>query len=116
MSKMSHYVRTVKAYLTGDQDEKIALANEKTAKRMCKNQINAWEGKLDTLQGKVEALEEKLKESKYPTTRMDSENTNPYASLIVRAAENLDNAKQELKEAEDSLSFFKNLLAEYEQE
>lgn len=116
MSKMSHYVRTVKAYLTGDQDEKIALANEKTAKRMCKNQINAWEGKIDTLEAKVEALEDKLKEAKYPTTKMDSENTNPYANSIVRAQENLDTGKQELKEARDSFVFFTDLLAEYEQE
>ena len=100
------------AILKGDTEEAMLLANEKKCIRFVKTQINALENKVDDLQSKVQDAKDAEDLAIYPVTPVSSEGGQSYVDGIVEAGNKVKRAEKELKNAQETLLVFKQILKE----
>lgn len=111
---ITNFVKQVKAQLTGDQNEIVALKNARKADSAVNGQLAALKSKLVDLEGVVEDKQEALHLAKFPKELITS--NGDFISRIKCAQENLDGANEELTEVLESIEYFDNLSTEYSEE
>lgn len=107
MTKVSLFVRTTLAFLTGDKAAEIALKNFQKATNAYKTQISALTSTLDEQNDAVDEAEEALKVARYPKELIEDKKA--YILAVNKAKTTLDTKKAIVEET-------KATIAEYEAE
>jgi len=103
------FLKEVMNRLSGDQDAALAAKITRKAISAFDSQIAGLNAKLVDAEEAVENAEEELKEAIYPKVMITD--NRQYCNNIVKSAERLDNAKEEVKTIKESLDFFNDLLS-----
>lgn len=111
MSTISSFAKELLSRLKGDEQGVVAALNERKSLSALKGSIAALEAKVVDQEELVKDAEEALSEAKYPTTKI-TDNGN-YLLKIQRAQEQLDGAKENLKNTQDSLAYWNSLVVEF---
>lgn len=114
MSKVSSFAKEILSRLKGDEQGIIAAQNERKANSAIAGSIAALNAKVVDQEELVNDAEEALKAAKYPTTKI-TDNGN-YLLQIQRAQEALDNAKENLKNTNESLAYWTALGKEFSEQ
>lgn len=117
MNQITNFVKTVVAKLTGDTAQETALLNEKQATAALKSQISSLEGQVGDQETLVDEATAALKDATYPSDRIVPKGASNQQDHRRAYIENLAEANDELKAAEDvlaetkaSIEFYKNIL------
>lgn len=111
MSTTTNFVKTVIARLKGDDAEVLALKIERKANSALKGQLAALEAKVVDLENIVADREDALNNAIYPS-QLFTDNSS-YISSIQRAQASLDEAKENLQQVVDSITYFTNLQSKF---
>jgi len=111
---ITNFVKQVKAQLTGDQNEVVALKNARKADSAVNGQLAALKSRLVDLEGTLEDKQEALHLVKFPKDLIT--NNQSFIRNIQEAQEALDDALTALLDVKDSIEYFENLATEYSQE
>ena len=111
MSKISNYLRELTARLKSDDAGVIAALNERKSLSSLKGSIAALEAKIVDQEELVKDAEEALLEAKYPITKITDNGS--YLLKIQKTKEALDNAKEDLKNTQESLAYWNSLVVEF---
>jgi hypothetical protein len=111
---ITNFVKQVKAQLTGDQTEVVALKNARKADSAVNGQLAALKSRLVDLEGTVEDREESLHLVKFPKDLITDNQS--FIRRINESQEMLDDAYDALVDVKSSIDYFEALAAEYSQE
>jgi hypothetical protein len=100
--KVSLFVQETIARIKGDDNEVIALYNERRCKSTLDAQIGVEEAEIVRLEDSVTTAEEALKDAIYPKYKL--EDTSSYIANIRAARKKVEKAKSDLKERQDIVS------------
>lgn len=108
MSKLSKFVASTIALLTGDSDTATALKNERLAAASIKGQLSALEGALVNAEVEVENTKESLNKAIHPILLIN--NPQNYYSNVINAQKRLTEAEENLKDIKLSIEYANSLL------
>lgn len=107
---IGNYAKTLLAMLKGDETEALALHNERRAKSAIKRQISSLEDRQTSLEEVLENAEIKLKEAKYPITKLDESSS--YCTNVIKYNKLVEEAKDNLSDCKASIAYFEDLKKE----
>ena len=104
MNKMSLFVKEVKARLTGDENEVIAIKNARKAATAFNSQIASLDAAIADQESVVEEAKEVLYDVTYPKTLITDNKA--YIKGISDAEDTLAGAEEVLVNLQESLEYF----------
>jgi|SRR6185312_3546921 len=107
---LTSFVKAVKARIEGDKVEELAAKNEIKARSAIHLQIALLSSSEVDAKSALEDAKEAYENAIYPTVLIGDGKA--YASGIIRAKEAVEAKEEALKQVEDSLEFYNNLLKE----
>lgn len=111
VKEITNFGKQVLARLKGDDAEVLALKIERKASSAFKGQVAALEAKVVDLENIVADKEEALQNAIYPSALFTDNSS--YIASIQRAQASLDEAKENLQQAVDSITYFNKLQASF---
>lgn len=107
------FIKEVKARIKGDSVEVDAIKIGRKARAAVKSQLSALEGKEVEAEEALSDAQERLAETKFPTTWEHGGNPNGYCEKLLRAYEVVVSKKDELEDIQKSKEFFEELLKSF---
>ncbi len=108
MNKLSNYVRTTLAFITGDSAMAIATANERKSFATFKAEIARIDYETTNAEERVADCREALRAAIHPSERISSGDS--YLQNIQRAEASLQSAINELEELKHSKEYWTRLM------
>jgi hypothetical protein len=116
-NKISSFVKEVLARIKGDDQEVAAIKIERKSRSAIGQQINALESKVVDDEDAVKDAEDVLTATVYPTdiaVFAGEKGSQNYINAINNARKALETKKDNLEETQESLAYFKSLLASFD--
>lgn len=105
------FIAQVVAKLKGDDNQELAAKIARKGLSAVDAQLAALRAKEVDLEGSLEDANDALNNAKFPTTMITDNSA--YIRGIQAAQERKDQAETNLKDVQDSLTYFENLLKEF---
>lgn len=112
--KATSFVKEVLARIKGDAVTVTAEKNYRKASAGISGQIASLNSRLVEAEGNLEEANENLENAKYPTDLIG--NVNDYVANIKAKQDLANKAKDALEDIQHTLTYYKDLLAGFDQE
>ena len=106
---IQRYIKLGLARLTGDKENELVIYNASKAEAAFEKQLAGLKADLTSYKEDVREAERYAEDVLFPTSKITD--INDFASKVLYSRTRIDEAKEKVKQVEDSIEFFTERLA-----